>query len=73
MERTFTIEEFSLILYAVDDKIDALNEEIGRFLQYSEESENVEYKKMIRTAIDQLDQDRTEFKNLRSRLMRSGR
>lgn len=73
MERTFTIEEFSLILYAVDDKIDALNEEIGRFLQYSEESENVEYKKMIRKAIDQLDKDRTEFKNLRSRLMSSGR
>ena len=73
MERTFTIEEFSLILYAVDDMIDALNEEIGRFLQYSEESENVEYKKMIRKAIDQLDQDRTEFKNLRSRLMSSGR
>lgn len=73
MERTITTKDLILILQAVNDEIEKLNEDIGRYFQYSEESENVDYKRKIRMLTDHLDEDRTNFISLRSRLMSSGR
>lgn len=73
MERTVNEEDLILILCAVNDEIEKLNEDISRYLQYSAESENVEYKRKIRRLTDHLDEDRSAFIALRSRLMRSGR
>lgn len=73
MAHTINTDDLILILCAVDDEIERLNEEIGRYLQYSEESENAEYKMKIRKLTDQLNEERTKFTDLRSRLMRAGR
>ena len=66
-------KDYENLIGAIDDKIYDLDETIGRFFQYAEESEDVAYKKQIHKLNAQLDEKRTEYKTLRSRLMRAGR